>query len=131
MSEFLGVLPIPDLVPLFALPNVVLFPHAVLPLHIFEGRYRQMMADVLGTHRQIAMALLKPGWEKDYYSRPEIESVVCVGSILSHEQLSDGRYNLLLQGYAGATVVREGAGKPYRRANLERLAETDGEENDL
>src|SRR4051794_8131775 len=88
-----------DSVPLFPLPNVVLFPRAVLPLHIFEERYKKMTADVLRTPgRQLAMALLRPGWEKSYYGAPAIEPVVCVGTILSHEKRSDGKYNFLLQG---------------------------------
>lgn len=93
--------------PLFPLPNVVLFPGAVLPLHIFEERYKAMTRDALAGDRQIAMALLRPGWEKDYYCRPAIESVVCVGRILSHERLADGRYNFLLQGTARGKIVRE------------------------
>src|SRR5204862_2647939 len=84
-------------VPLFPLPNVVLFPRAVLPWHIFEERYLAMTADALRGDRLIAMALLKTGWERDYYSTPAIEPVVCVGHILTHEQLADGKYNLLLQ----------------------------------
>src|SRR5215208_8153614 len=76
-------------VPLFPLPNVVLFPRAVLPLHIFEERYKAMTSHALEGDRQIAMALLQPGWEKHYYSRPAIEPVVCVGTILSHEKLPD------------------------------------------
>src|SRR5947209_20523346 len=92
--------------PLFPLPNVVLFPRAVLPLHIFEERYKAMTAEALGGSRQIAMALLRPGWEKDYYGRPEIEPVVCVGEILTHEQLADGKYNFFLRGVARARVLR-------------------------
>src|SRR5687768_2370471 len=68
-------------VPLFPLPNVVLFPRAVLPLHIFEERYKTMAADALAGDRLVAMALLRPGWEKSYYGRPAIEPVVCVGTI--------------------------------------------------
>ncbi len=77
-------------VPLFPLPGVVLFPKAVLPLHIFEDRYKQMTADALAGQRRIAMALLQPGWEKSYYGRPEIERIVCVGKILSCERLPEG-----------------------------------------
>jgi Lon protease-like protein len=116
-----------EAVPLFPLPNVVLFPRAILPLHIFEERYRAMIADALVGDRQVAMALLRPGWEKSYHGRAEIEPIVCVGTILSHEQLPDGNYNLLLQGHTRATVVAETMGGvvecPYRLATLEPLAE--------
>src|SRR5436189_3401156 len=88
---------LPAAVPLFPLPNVVLFPRAVLPLHIFEERYKVMTADALAGRRRVAMALLKPGWEKNYYGRPAIDPVVCVGEILTHEQFPDGKYNFLLQ----------------------------------
>src|SRR5689334_24875244 len=78
-------------VPLFPLPNVVLFPRAILPLHIFEERYKAMTADALQGDRVIAMAMLKPGWEKNYYGTPPIDPIVCVGSIWSHERLPDGK----------------------------------------
>src|SRR6201986_4186242 len=86
-------------VALFPLPNVVLFPRAVLPLHIFEERYKVMTADALSGDRQIAMALHKPGCETDFDGRPPTEPVVCVGTILSHERLPDAKYNFLLQGH--------------------------------
>src|SRR5256885_2046345 len=111
-------------VPLFPLPNVVLFPRAVLPLHVFEDRYKAMTADVLTGNRLIAMALLRPGWEKDYYQAPAIEPVVCVGEILSWEQLPDGKYNFLLQGRTRARVVRENKWKGYRVGELSALAES-------
>src|SRR5438270_3750462 len=116
-------------VPLFPLPNVVLFPRAVLPLHIFEERYKAMTADALavGGRRRVAMALLKPGWEKNYYGRPAIDPVVCVGEILTHEQLPDGKYNFLLQGVARARISQEIptlGDKPYRTADLKPLRET-------
>jgi uncharacterized protein len=120
-------------VPLFPLPNVVLFPRAVLPLHIFEERYRAMTADALRGERLIAMALLKGGWEHDYYSRPAIERVVCIGQILTHELLSDGTYNLLLQGVVRASVVSEIADPEhlYRSADLDPLVESQVMEIDL
>jgi uncharacterized protein len=123
----------PDLssVPLFPLPNVVLFPRAVLPLHIFEERYKAMTADALAGDRQVAMALLKSGWEKNYYHRPVIEPIVCVGTILSHERLPDGKYNFLLQGHTRARIVEEVGDGPYRTALLEPLAETNALEIDL
>src|SRR5690242_3990511 len=91
-------------VPLFPLPNVVLFPRAILPLHVFEERYKVMTADAIDGDRQVAMALLRPGWEKNYYGRAAIEPVVCVGTILSHEKLPDGKYNFLLQGQRRARI---------------------------
>lgn len=122
---------LPELVPLFPLPNVVLFPRAVLPLHVFEERYKAMIGDVLRTHRQLAMAMLRPGWQRNYYGRPAIDPVVCVGTIVSHEQLADGRYNLLLQGHTRARVIREQDGEAYRRARLIPLGETQTFEIDL
>jgi uncharacterized protein len=119
-------------VPLFPLPNVVLFPRAVLPLHIFEERYKVMTAHALDTDGLIAMALLKPGWERDYYGQPAIEPVVCVGRILTHERLPDGKYNFLLEGQTRAKFVQEIAvDLPYRIAELEPLAETPTMEIDL
>ncbi len=120
-------------VPLFPLPNVVLFPHAVLPLHIFEERYKTMTAEALTGRRQIAMALLRPGWEKSYYGKPQIDPIVCVGTIVTHEQLPDGKYNLLLQGHTRARIIDElpGGDRMYRVARLEPLREIPVLEIDL
>jgi Lon protease-like protein len=118
-------------IPLFPLPNVVLFPRAILPLHIFEERYKQMTADALGGDRFIAMALLRPGWEKEYYSRPAIDPVVCIGKIASHERLEDGKYNFLLQGVARGRIVGEEQSSPYRIARIEMIPQTNVMEIDL
>ena len=72
---------------LFPLPNLVLFPHVVQPLHIFEPRYCEMLEEALASDGLIAMVLLEPGWERDYEGRPAIAPVACLGKILSHEQL--------------------------------------------
>jgi Lon protease-like protein len=108
-------------VPLFPLPNVVLFPGAILPLHIFEPRYKRMTAEVLEGDKLLAMALLRAGWEKSYYERPAIEPVVCIGRIVAHEKLADGKYNFLLQGQWRASVQKEstsGGESPYRMATV-------------
>jgi len=118
-------------VPLFPLPNVVLFPGAVLPLHVFEERYKTMTAHALRGPRRIAMALLRPGWDKNYHGRPAIEPVVCVGTILSHEKLPDGRYNFLLRGDTRARIVREYGDEAYRVAWLEPLKQAPALEIDL
>jgi uncharacterized protein len=109
---------------LFPLPNLVLFPYVIQPLHVFEPRYRRLMADALAGDRLMAMALLKPGWEEDYQQRPAIHPVVCLGKIFKEERLPDGRYNLLLHGLARARVLEElPNGKPYRSARVELLAD--------
>src|ERR1700722_13009146 len=95
---------------LFPLPNLVLFPHVVQPLHIFEPRYRQLMADALADDRLITMALLRPGWEEDYHQKPPIHSVVCLGRIHQEDRLADGRYNLLLEGLWRARIREEVSG---------------------
>jgi Lon protease-like protein len=118
-------------VPLFPLPNVVLFPRAVLPLHIFEDRYKTMTAHALAGNRTIAMALLRPGWEKDYHNRPAIEPVVCIGKILTSEKLADGKYNFLLQGRMRAQIIRELPSSPYRMAEVRAIPQTPVPEIDL
>src|SRR5213078_2405108 len=85
-------------VPVFPLPNVILFPGMFLPLHIFEPRYREMTADAIRGERLIAMALLKPGWENHYEGRPPIHPIMGMGKIVEQEALKDGRYNLVLLG---------------------------------
>jgi uncharacterized protein len=109
---------------LFPLPNVVLFPQVVLPLHVFEPRYRKMTADALARDRLIAMVLLKPGWESEYEGRPPVHSIACVGRIVSEQRLDDGRYNLLLRGLSRVRLVRElKSKKPYRLARVELLSD--------
>ena len=85
-------------IPIFPLPDVVLFPHTLLPLHIFEPRYRQMIRDCLAGDKRLAMALLRPGWESDYYGRPPVHPIAGAGEIIQHEELPDGRFNILLRG---------------------------------
>ena len=80
-----------DLLPLFPLPNVVLFPNVFLPLHIFEPRYRAMVKDALASDRIIGMVLLRPGWQHDYEKRPPVYPVGCSGVITHVEPLPDGR----------------------------------------
>lgn len=108
-------------VPIFPLPDVVLFPHGVLPLHIFEPRYREMTEAALGGERLIAMALLKPGWEADYAGNPPVHEVVGVGRIAQHERLEGGRFNLILFGMARAEIVEVVSGQPYRTARVRLL----------
>jgi Lon protease-like protein len=107
---------------LFPLPNLVLFPHVVQPLHVFEPRYRQMTADALAGDRLIALVLLKPGWEDEYDGRPAACPVACLGRIVADQLLADGRYNLLVRGLARMRLLGEVPDdKPYRTARGELL----------
>jgi uncharacterized protein len=118
-------------VPVFPLPNVVFFPRALLPLHIFEERYKAMTADVLAGDRLVAMALLRPGWEANYYCTPAIEPVVCVGKIVSSERLEDGKFNFLLHGRMRARIIEEERSRPYRIVRVQPMPESPILEIDL
>jgi Lon protease-like protein len=120
-----------DLLPLFPLPNVVLFPGVSLPLHVFETRYREMVADALQGDRVIGMVLLRPGWEATYDARPPIYPLGCSGVITHVEQLEDGRYNIVLRGIDRFRVVREDHDESYRRAVIEVRTEGYSSPNDL
>jgi Lon protease-like protein len=115
---------LPPTVPLFPLPNVVLFPGVFLPLHVFEPRYREMVADALAGDRVIGMVLLRPGWEADYDARPPIFETGCAGVITHVDRLTDGRYNLVLKGLAKFRVKNEDDSRVYRVARVESLPET-------
>ena len=116
-----------DLLPLFPLPNVVLFPNVFLPLHIFEPRYREMIADALKSDRLIAMVLLQPKWEGSYEGRPPVYPIGCSGVITHVERLDDGRYNIVLRGVERVRIVREVHTRRYRRAQVESLMQALGE----
>ena len=108
--------------PIFPLPDVVLFPHTLLPLHIFEPRYREMVKDCLAGDRRLAMALLRPGWETDYYGRPPVYAIAGAGEITQHEELPDGRYNILVRGTMRIGILAEvPADKPYRTVRARPL----------
>jgi len=110
-----------DLLPLFPLPNVVLFPSVFLPLHIFEPRYREMVADALKSDRMIGMVLLRPGWQRDYDGRPPVYPIGCSGVVTHADRLNDGRYNIVLRGVERFRILDEDDRLSYRRGNIERL----------
>jgi Lon protease-like protein len=112
-----------DLLSLFPLTNVVLFPNVFLPLHIFEPRYREMIADALSGDRLIGMVLLKPGWEHEYEGRPAVYAVGCSGVITHAERLADGRYNIVLRGIERFRILHEDHTRPYRLASVETALE--------
>ena len=122
---------IPPVIPLFPLPDVVLFPQVALPLHVFEPRYRKMVADAMAGDRVIGMTLLRPGWEPDYHGRPALYERGCAGRIEHHESLPDGRSNIVLRGLTRFRIVEEHAGEPYRLATVTPLPDAPGAAADV
>jgi Lon protease-like protein len=112
--------------PVFPLPDAVLLPHAVQPLHIFEPRYSQMVDDVVESGiKQIAMAVFKgDDWKLEYEGRPPLRSAVCIGLIVHHDELPEGRHNILLHGVCRARIAKIYEAlddRPYRLAKLTPL----------
>jgi len=107
------------IIPLFPLPNLVLFPGVRVPLHIFEPRYREMIADVADGERVIGMMLLKGDRPADFHANPDIFEIGCAGRVNELVRLSDGRYNLVLEGFAEFRVLREIRERSYRQAEVQ------------
>ena len=114
---------LPTTIPIFPLQDVMLFPNSTRPLHIFEPRYRAMVADALEGDSIIGMVLLEPGYEAEYEGRPPVYAIGCAGVIIAAEELPDGRYNIVLDGLVKFRVLSEDASRPYRLAEVEALPE--------
>ena len=111
-------------IPVFPLPDVVFFPETVLPLHVFEPRYRRMIADCLADEGRLAVVKLRPGWERDYHGRPPLHAIAGAGEIMQSERLPDGRYNILLGGRTRIRIEEEVRTElPYRIARARPLAD--------
>jgi len=110
------------IVPIFPLPDVTFFPRTLLPLHVFEARYRAMVMDVLARDRRLAVVKLRPGYEATYAGKPPVHEVAGAGEIVSWERLATGRYNILLKGDCRVRLESE---KPsdtlYRVVAAQRL----------
>ncbi len=118
-----------DRLPIFPLPGVVLFPEAVLPLHVFEPRYRELVAWALAGHRALAVPMLRPGYESDYDGRPPVFEVMGAGRIVAEERLPDGRWNLLVRGTDRVRLTHEWPpDERFRVIRAERLPTLDGDE---
>jgi Lon protease-like protein len=116
-----------DALPLFPLPEVVLFPEVLLPLHVFEPRYRAMVRDVLATHRALAVVQIADVTEVDAEGNPKIERVAGAGVILHHQELPGGRFNILVKGVCRVELDELPFEPPYRRARA-RVLPSDDEE---
>jgi len=115
---------IPEIAPVFPLPNVVFFPRTILPLHIFEPRYRQMIADTERSAGYIAMALMRPGSENDEQGRSAYFDIGCLGKTTSLSRTDDGRYYLKLVGVRKVAFGDVVKSSPYRTARISPVAET-------
>jgi len=114
---------LPSRMPIFPLPNVVLFPGVFLPLHIFEPRYRNMIGDALKGDRLIGMVLLREMQNPTDEQFPSTYSTGCAGLITHAEQLADGRYNVVLRGYEKFRIHAEDRQHSYRVADIESIPE--------
>jgi len=112
LKNFSGV------IPLFPLSSIVFFPNTLLPLHIFEPRYKEMVNAAINNEKIIGMALLKPGWESDYYGNPDVYDVIGMGRIVSSEVFEDGKINIILYGLKRAKIQEIITDLPYRLARV-------------
>lgn len=103
-------------IPVFPLPNLVFFPKTLLPLHIFEPRYKEMLRYALATGKLIGMVLLRPGWEPKYYGNPEAYEIGCLGRIQHVEEADDQRSNILLLGISKFRIITYQQMEPFRIA---------------
>lgn len=111
---------LPAILPLFPLPQVVLFPQTYLPLRIFEPRYQEMTVDVLNSHHHLILTLMRENPEPGSLGETApIFDTGCLAEVVRAEPLTGGRWNLLLQGREVVRIVDEVPGKPYRQAQSE------------
>ena len=118
-----GANSLPPTIPIFPLDDLMVFPNIERPLHIFEPRYRAMIAAALKGDRVIGMIQLRPGYEANYEGRPPVFAIGCAGVITEVEQLPDGRYNIVLRGLVKFRILSEDQSLPYRVARVEAILE--------
>lgn len=116
--------------PIFPLPGVVFFPRVILPLHIFEPRYKAMVASVLGGNGRIGMVLLQQGWRSQYEGSPPVFGTGTMGVIAQPEELEDGKYNLLLRGLQRYQILDFLQDTPFRLARVRLLEDVTPSESD-
>jgi len=112
-----------DVIAIFPLPNVILFPKTLLPLHIFEPRYCEMVRDTWATKQLIGMFLLQEGWQDDYYGNPPVHPIGCAGEMIHMEALPEGKYDIVLRGLYRVRPLEMVQEFPYRKARVEVLPE--------
>jgi len=118
----------PVYLPIFPLPDQTFFPRTLLPLHIFEARYRAMVTDCLARDRRLAVVALEPGYEARYEGKPPVKQIAGAGKIVRSERLPTGRFNILLQGECRVRLERElPSDTLYRMALASPLADVGAE----
>ena len=119
--------------PLFPLPQAVLFPGAVLPLHVFEPRYKAMIRDCLASHRALSVVQIADADALDEHGHPGIATIAGVGTIIDHAELSEGRFNILVRGRGRVRLEELPFVPPYRlaKATLLPTDETAAAERDI
>jgi ATP-dependent Lon protease len=118
--------------PVFPLPNAVLFPGVSMGLHVFEPRYRAMMRHCIDEGpRAMAIAMLKPGFEPDYERQPPIFDVAGAGRIVAHRGNADGTFDLVLEGTQRVRLHELPFVPPFRRARAETLPDVNDDESKL
>jgi Lon protease-like protein len=109
------------IVPLFPLPNVVLFPKTPMPLYVFEERYRTMVRETLAGNGELVIALLRAGSESNYTSISAVHEIACLGKIETYEELEGGKYNIVVVGMHRVRIIREVQHFPYRLVEVEKI----------
>ncbi|MEO8875983.1 MAG: LON peptidase substrate-binding domain-containing protein, partial [Polyangiaceae bacterium] len=110
-----------DALPVFPLGQVVLFPNALLPLHIFEPRYQAMLKDCLATNGALAIGHVEDPADLDGLGHPKISAIAGAGCIVEHESLPGGRSNIVLRGISRVMLDELPFISPYRRAQATLL----------
>jgi len=112
--------------PIFPLPRAVLFPGIVVPLHLFEDRYRALAEHCVGGDRLMALPALRPGYEPHYEGRPPVFPIMGLGQVVAEQRLPDGRWNIALQGICRVELVEElPPARPFREVRARCLRDTE------
>ena len=124
------MVPVPDVIPIFPLPKTVLLPGEVLPLHIFEPRYREMIRDALSSHGIIGMVQILPGHEQEQPLNPPVREIGCACVIARHSEFEDGRFLIWLLGVERFHITQElDTLTQYRLVSIRHDAEVRGAED--
>lgn len=119
-------------VPIFPLPGVVFLPSSLLPLHVFEPRYRDLVRDALAGSGLFAVPQLLPGWQTRYQGTPDVHAIAGLGQIVRHQDLDDGRYNIILHGVGRVRILAENpVDTRYRQVRATLLADLRPSEAEL